>query len=62
MSRTKFTKIKLEVVVEVGDAQYVKKLLRETLDTIHDNHTIFSDECSDKPTRRPKNADEYGCD
>jgi hypothetical protein len=62
MSHTKFNKIKLEVVVEAGDSQKVKRLLMEALDTIHNDCTIFSDECSERPTRRPKNADEYGCD
>jgi hypothetical protein len=59
MAETKFRKITLELVVQAGDVQPAKRLLREALDVIHTEYTVFNQIFSDTDTPRPPEADEY---
>lgn len=60
--KTKFRKITVELVVEAGEVRPVKNLVVEALDTIHESYTLVTQNISDKPSRRPAEADDYGFD
>ncbi len=62
MPKPKFSRITLDLIVESSDVQPVRRLLIQALDTIHNDHAIFTSNTTDKPTRRPASASEYDID
>ncbi len=62
MPKPKFSRITLDLIVESSDVQPVRRLFAQALDTIHNDHTVFTSNTTDKPTRRLASASEYGID
>lgn len=62
MARTKYRHITMQIAVRESDVEEVMKLLRESLDVIHADNTIYNQAFVVSGVDRPENADEYGDD
>jgi hypothetical protein len=58
VAKAKFSRINVTFVVLAGSEEAVIKEVRESLDLIGQDHTIFTDEIWTNPARRPETAGE----